>query len=510
MFKTFKKKKKGSVLVFAVIILSMITVTALGLAHVTQMGINTSLDTKNSGTAFQKAEAGMEEILFEILKNSNDLDKLSDLVSKFPGSSCTNGVISVPNEGIKFSFIKTVVIGRTESKIPIINCNEVLADISAIKTSGEHIGTARAFYQNLKSSLSRDLVAHWKFEDNVDVLLLSENLPGSPTAKDSSDNNYMLTLCPIDNGDHKLADGRGVGNESFKYCHQYYNGDNPIPDPRILGDVNDDNNLDDSVWMDHGGAFDNAVDGMQDNYGTSWGVQGDKLGYIETTGVVNEYKKNPLEGNLSSIKGQALYFNGRSNYLTMNTYESTRSNYVNNEDKLEFSDKLSVSFWVKFEGDVTDGIDAIILTKYDSGSKKGYKIFIKDSNPNAEVCFSFANSQKCGGDVSDGKWHHVVVTWDNIISNRVEVYIDNVAKFNHPRNNSLGVSSEKFMIGGNYTKSDDNEPYLPIPHVFPHSDIEDPFKGYLDDIRLYDRKLSRIEINRLCIMGDSAEHSAGC
>ncbi len=511
MIKTLSKKSKGSVLVFAIIILSMITVTALGLAHVTQMEINTSLDTKNSGIAFQKAEIGMEEILFEILKNSNDLDTLSIVATKLPSASCVSGVISVPDKGIEFSFMKMVVNGSTEAKEPVISCGEVLADVAAIKTVGEHTGTARGFYQNLKSSLSRDLVAHWKFEDNVDALLEFIKFPGSPIAKDSSDNEYVLTLCPIDNGDHKLADGGGAGDESFDSCHQYYSGNVPSPDAAILGDVNDDDNLDDSVWMDHGGGFDNDVDGMHDYYGTSWGVQGHKLGYIETSGVVHEYKKNPLEGVLSSIKGQGLYFNGRSNYLTMNTSESSRTNYVKNEADLEFLDKLSVSFWVKFEGDLTDAIDAIILTKYqDSGIKKGYKIYIKDSDPNAEVCFNFSGSEKCGGNVSDGKWHHVVITWDNNISNNVDVYIDNTYSFSHPRNNNMKVASEKFMVGGNYTKSNKDEPYLPIPHVFPHADIEEPFEGYLDDIRLYNRKLSTIEINRLCIMGDSTEHPAGC
>ena len=507
MAKTFKKNKKGSILVFAILILTIITVTALGLANVTRMEIKSSLDTKDSATAFQNAESGMEKMLLEILKTSNDLDTLNTLATKL-GGSCdnTNGIISVPGKDVEYSFKKSIVVGNSEVSKDVNNCSTVLADIEKVKIVGKHDGITRAFYQKLKTSLKRDLVAHWKFEDNVDALVKFINFPGSPTAKDYSNNDHTLTLCPIDNGDHKLANNGGSGDESFDYCHQYVGGD-----PTVLGDVNNDDNLDDSIWMAHGGAFKDATNGMLDNYGTAWGEQGHKLGYIETSGIVYEYNGDKaLGGALSSMKGQALYFNGRSNYLTMNTSDNNRPNYVKNENDLVFSDKISISFWVKFEGDLSDNIDALILSKYSATGHKGYKVYIKDST--GEICAVLGNKEKCDSDMSDNKWHHVVITWDRAISSDIDMYVDNTKQ--NPsvaKSSALSSSSNKFMIGGNYTRNDKNEPYLPTPYVFPHADIEEPFEGYLDDIRLYNRKLSESEVNRLCIMGDKTNADwSGC
>ena len=496
MNKNLHKKKKGSVLVFAIIMLSVMTVTALGYMHITQVQITDSLNTKNSAIAFQKAETGMENILLEIYKNSNDLDTLNDLATKLGGScDATTASIKLPGKDFEFSFKERIIKSGEEKDEDVKDCNTVLADISSIKTVGKHSQVARAFYQNLKSSLKRDLVAYWKFEDNIDALVFAINFPGSPTAKDSSDNNHILTLCPIDNGDHKLADGGGSGNEAFDYCYHYENTGSPAPDPQVLGDGTDNNDLSNSVWMDHGGAFSG---GSMDQYrGSAWGVQGSADGYKKTSGIVNEYKDTPLSGALSGVTGQALYFNGRSNYLTMNTSESTRTNYVKNEDDLKFDKVLSVSFWVKFEGDLTDGIDALILGKHNDATK-GYKIYIKDSSK--KVCAKFGSITKCGGDVSDNAWHHVVFTWDaSVDSGNIDMYFDNSKQApSITKTSSLSTDDTKFMIGGRYQKNDKSEPYLPAPpYGFPHADIKEPFKGYLDAIRLYNRKLSPMEIQRL-------------
>ncbi len=501
MNKNLNKKKKGSVLVFAIIVLSVMTVTVLGYAHITQMQITNSLNTKNSAVAFHTAEIGLEKILLEIYKNSNNLNTLNDLATKL-GGTCdpVTASIKLPGKDFEFSFKERIIKSGEEKDEDVEDCNTVLADISYIKTVGKHSQVARAFYQELKSSLKRDLVAHWKFEDNIDALVYNINYPGSPTAKDSSDNNHILTLCPIDNGDHKLADGGVSGNEAFDYCYHYENTGSPAPDPAVLGDVSDpdDYSLDDSVWMDHGGAFDKSAHAMEENHGSAWGVQGSADGYKETSGIVDEYRGTPLEGALHGIRGQALYFNGRSNYLTMNTSKSTRTNYVKDEDDLKFGDALSISIWFKFEGDLSDGIDAFILGKYNDASNKGYKLYIKDSNK--KVCVKLDTVNKCSDSftLNDSNWHHVVITWDSTIADKhVDMYIDNSKQSPGSKVSPLHTDNSKFMIGGVYQRSDDTEPYLPVPYVFPHADLEEPFKGYLDDIRMYKRKLSSMEIERL-------------
>ncbi len=499
MNKKINQKKKGSVLVFAIIILSIITVTVLSYTRATQMQVTNSINTKNSVSAFHAAETGLEKVLFKIYKDLNSLDTINDLAISLGGNcDAVTSSIKVPSENIEFSFKKKIIDpSGKEKQVPVTNCDTVLADISSIKTVGKHNQTARAFYQKLKNSLKRGLVAHWRFEDNVDALVYNINFPGSPTAKDSSDNNHTLTLCPIDNGDHKLATG-GSGNESFDYCYQYYNGNTPSPDPSILGDSTDNNDLSNAIWMDHGGAFDKTHNKMVQYRGSAWGVQGDVQGYKKTSGIVDEYRSTPLQGSLSSLKGQALYFNGKSNYLTMNTSESGRTNYVKDEEDLKFKDALSISFWFKFEGDLSDGNDAFILGKYNDSSNKGYKVYIKDSNK--KICVSFDTVSKCSSSFTsnDNNWHHVVVTWDNTVDSSIDMYIDNSKQLSGTKSSSLHTDDSKFMIGGVYQRSDDSEPYLPAPpYVFPHADIKEPFKGYLDDIRLYERKLSSMEIKRL-------------
>ena len=499
MNKKINKKKKGSVLVFAIIILSVVTITIIGYTHATQMQIVNSLNTKNSVSAFHTAETGLDKVLFEIYKDLNSLDTINDLASKLGGTcDATTAFINVAGENIEFSFKKKVVdASGNETQVPVTSCDTVLADISLIKTVGEHNQVARAFYQRLKSSLKRGLVAHWRFEDNVDALVYDIDFPGSPTAKDSSDNNHILTLCPIDDGDHKLADGGGSGDESFDYCYQYYSGNTPPPDPAILGDGSDSSDLSNAVWMDHGGAFDKTHKKMIQYRGSAWGVQGDIKGYKKTSGIVDEYRGTPLKGFLSSLRGQALYFNGKSNYLTMNTSEAGRTNYVKDEEDLKFSNALSISLWFKFEGDLSDGNDAFILGKYNDTTNKGYKVYIKDSTK--KVCVNFDTTTKCSDfTLNDNNWHHVVVTWDNTVDNAIDMYIDDSKQTSGLKSSPLHTDNSKFMIGGVYQRSDNTEPYLPAPpYSFPHADLKEPFKGYLDAIRLYDRKLSPMEVKRL-------------
>lgn len=85
--------RKGSVLVFSLVILSFLLVAALSVAVVSVTERRGSLATEKSSRSFQVADSGMEVILYKIYKE-NDValpvhPTLTDL-----DSSCNNGEIT--------------------------------------------------------------------------------------------------------------------------------------------------------------------------------------------------------------------------------------------------------------------------------------------------------------------------------------------------------------------------------------------------------------------------------
>lgn len=85
-------KQKGSVLVFCLIILAFLLITALSAATVVLSDRKTAASTDKSNVSFQVADSAAEYMLYRVYKGGFDSSPLGELAS--PPGSCNNGVIS--------------------------------------------------------------------------------------------------------------------------------------------------------------------------------------------------------------------------------------------------------------------------------------------------------------------------------------------------------------------------------------------------------------------------------
>lgn len=128
------KRKKGSVLVFTLIVVLTILVISLGVVTVSTTELRSSSSTDKATMAFQIADTGMESIL-EKIKSSNYLD--NTILEVF--SDCADGKIS-----------KTIDAGKQyeieffkDDDSPL-ECDDRVGDIGKAKSSGSYLSVERA------------------------------------------------------------------------------------------------------------------------------------------------------------------------------------------------------------------------------------------------------------------------------------------------------------------------------------------------------------------------------
>lgn len=134
------KKQKGSALVFALIMLSIMIVIAVGSFSASVIDQKTSNDTERSVSAFQAADTGVEEVL-KIINSEIELGgSLQTLASAGLCNSGSQYVDSTSLAGrmIKVSFYKT-------GDVLVTDCfSAIISEIDYIKSTGEFGGTVRA------------------------------------------------------------------------------------------------------------------------------------------------------------------------------------------------------------------------------------------------------------------------------------------------------------------------------------------------------------------------------
>lgn len=132
---------KGSVLIFSLIILAFMLISALSVATVSVTEKRASLSTEKSGRSFQVADSGVEFILQKIYKgNYNTLDDLATAL----GTTCdAQGEIGAPlNSGAyNISFYDNAGVKFTSS-----DCNDLTwrDRVVRIKSEGTSGNTTRA------------------------------------------------------------------------------------------------------------------------------------------------------------------------------------------------------------------------------------------------------------------------------------------------------------------------------------------------------------------------------
>ncbi|NTW15234.1 MAG: hypothetical protein HGA38_02565 [Candidatus Moranbacteria bacterium] len=129
---------KGSVLVFSLIVLSLMLVTALTLLSSAVLGERSALSTGNSTRSFQVADSGIEQILYQIYRK--DHDTLSDLASAVGGASCVNGTIA-SSSGWQVAFYEGA---DGETRMTACSDTDWRTRVTKLKSEGTATGTVRA------------------------------------------------------------------------------------------------------------------------------------------------------------------------------------------------------------------------------------------------------------------------------------------------------------------------------------------------------------------------------
>ncbi len=481
------RNKKGSILVFALIVLSFILLATFSLSSIARIERESADISVNSSTAFQQADKGMEDFLQQIYKDLDQNDTLNDMADALGsyykccgknGQSCnTNGgPARIGDQNTQFIITAYKDEGDTvtetvnsQSKetggwrhvIPIKDCDTKLADVARFRSTGNHNNAARAVFLRLRDSLSRGLVAHWSFEDRAQNARLENNHEDriSFIAQDFSKQNHFLTLCKMrdDDGDIPVdTDGDGHDDakiKEFTNCfHDETNGMSPkrgYTDSSMGHSDSDDEHDTSGSWV-------KGIVKEQDNMGN--GALGD------------------------GSNSEALKFNG-STYLATyydSSCDSDVINCINNtDDKLNVDDGIAISMWVK---ENTANGAGYLISKYDNN--KGYEVYIDSSG---KICFQLNNKNVCSSssEFDDTNWHHVVVNWRKVDQN-MNIFVDGV-QINVNSNNSFANS-----IG-------DTEGVIVVIGAQYNSGISNYFTGDIDDVRIWNRALTEEEIMKLCV-----------
>lgn len=148
MVKEETRKQKGSVLVFAMLVLSMLLSIAVSSMTVVIATKNSSRSTEKSALAFQIADGAAENVLKRVYQNSDAT--LNALEGSLYGTTtgCSGGVIS----GTLFSNSGTYTVKFLDNDGSAIACgdNGWRVKLVRITATGTYVGTTRAIDVGVK------------------------------------------------------------------------------------------------------------------------------------------------------------------------------------------------------------------------------------------------------------------------------------------------------------------------------------------------------------------------
>ncbi len=140
MSKTFKPKR-GSVLVFSLIVLSILLSAAVAVALTSVSNTRSVFSTSKSNQSFQVADSGAEIVLQQIYKTTPTHVSLNALATTLGGgAACVGGAIT--KSGVAGGDIKVSFYDKDDN---LINCADAAwrSKVVAIKSEGTASGTTR-------------------------------------------------------------------------------------------------------------------------------------------------------------------------------------------------------------------------------------------------------------------------------------------------------------------------------------------------------------------------------
>jgi hypothetical protein len=531
----YRSKQKGSILAFAIIMLSFMLIIALGVAAAALSNRKSSDITSNSTTAFQNTDKGMEVFLYELyegIKPYQNLNNLASELSTVMGSKykCAEGVIS----GDEFTVLSYKEDKTDSGESLIKNCNIEIARVRRLKVSGNFAVASRTIEVNLSNSLKRGRIAKWNFEGNAESVRIWGEA-GAPIVKDRSKNNYILTLCPIEEDATlqgtaqtkncplmKIKDGGEEVGFFMNHMPKWYTNsiydhwDNWVDKaglPENGGTTCYQIDKEDKAITDQPIPCGNYVPGIVYDDGGG-GVNQDEDGNDITSGGPKktvDYDKSPTDeiyysidfnkGNTNGrIGSEALEFNGFSQYLAPNLDEKSNSNdggghtnYVKLGDQealnLDGSEGMSISLWVNNNSGAGNNSHQTLLLK-----EGAYELYInQDQN---EICFELDGSNEVCKEFNSDQWNHIVVRYDKDANGSNggdnQIIINAQDKSSTFNGNISDKANIPLFMGGVYEGGDEE--------VFDINYFSNGFGGMIDDVQIFNRYLIDFEVEKLCNM----------
>lgn len=165
----------------------------------------------------------------------------------------------------------------------------------------------------------------------------------------------------------------------------------------------------------------------------------------------------------AGVIGNAITLDGIADYIT-----------VPNDAELEPSN-ITVSAWVK----PTGSGNRVICSNYRSAGSQsnGWRLMLTSSGVQFQILNepNYGTASLSGSSIENGNWHHVVGTFDGT---SVKLYYDGVLETTTAFAYTPAYISNAFRIGSILTNS--GEAYF--------------FDGAIDDVRMYNRALSDLEV----------------
>lgn len=229
--------------------------------------------------------------------------------------------------------------------------------------------------------------------------------------------------------------------------------------------------------------------------------QASDFGYAEFTfnvidleaGLIAYY---PFDGNANDESGNSLNGTIEGAQLTTDRHDTVNSAFlfsndldvitVNDNDLLDITSELTISAWIKLTSGNING--SRIVDKIISGTGQGFLLDLYNpSNNSSEITNTIRFIGQEGltnitqQEVKTGEWTHILSSYK---AGLVRIYINGtLVSETTESTNELLVNSEDLQIGNNIYGSG--------------SLLYSPFRGKIDDVRIYNRALTSAEVKVL-------------
>jgi hypothetical protein len=183
---------------------------------------------------------------------------------------------------------------------------------------------------------------------------------------------------------------------------------------------------------------------------------------------------NVIDGNLFGGSQAADMASGLGYWEVPNSYDNTDPNFS------ALAASMTVAVWVK-STDNSIGAPMIVGNGLD-----GWRLQVNVGNYNFACQPIGIDFNSSGVNPYDGNWHHVVAVYDGVAA-QAHLYVDGLLSA------SRNVTPGNLIIKGNA---------YPLIQIANRGDAHRPWKGGIDDIRVYNYPLTAAEVSALALEGN--------